>query len=156
DVEAVLAGDPEELARIDLRTPIRVLEDLRMRASEVYAIGIQRGAERAAGVARSGRHVEIVEARFPQDARVGHSVERHAPAVTEVGQSGLALERSGEIEEGLFEDRLHAGGDVGEARAFGGREIDRIPGIPRRTERVAELRRIAPLGALVKIEIREV
>ena len=61
---------------------------------EVEAVGVERGAERAAGVARRRRHEDALEARLAQDPRVGAAVQRDPAAEAEVGEPRLALQRA--------------------------------------------------------------
>ena len=68
-------------------------------AAEVRSVGVERGAERAARVARRGRHEHPLEPGLAQDARVGAPVQRHAAAEAEIGEPGLALQRPREIDQ---------------------------------------------------------
>src|SRR5205823_13338388 len=51
DRQSVLGGDAQELGRIDLRTPEGMVGHIEVRAAEMDPIGIERSAQRAAGVA---------------------------------------------------------------------------------------------------------
>ncbi len=97
-------------------------------------IGIERGAQRAAGVARGRRDKEALETRLSQDSCVGHTVQRHTATETQIGQTGFLMERTSHLHECVLEDPLHAGGAVGETLALGSLEIDRLMRVPRRPE----------------------
>ena len=97
-----------------------------IRIAEVDAVGIERRAERAAGIAGRRRHEDALEAGLGEDARVGDAVQRHAAAEAEIGQTGFAVQRARDLDERVLEDALHAGGAVGEAPALGGLEVDRL------------------------------
>src|ERR1044071_10116022 len=75
---------------------------------EVYAIGIQCGAHRAAGVAGRGRDEDALEAGLAEDARVGDSVERDAAADAEIGEARFLLQRARDVDERVFEHALRS------------------------------------------------
>ena len=129
---------------------------LTVRLREMNPIRVERGAERATRIARRRGHIDIVESGLAENARVGDAVERDAAAVTEIAQSSLALQRGSQIDEDLLEHALHARGDVGVARALQRLQIDRLPRIARRPQRVAQFLRIAPLRRGVEIEVAQV
>ena len=97
-----------------------------VRVAEVDAVGIERRAQRAAGVAGRGRHEHPLEAGLGEDPRVGDAVERHAAAEAQIRQAGLPVQRARDVDQRVLEHALHAGGAIGEAPAFGRVEVDRL------------------------------
>ena len=154
--QPILAGDAEQRLRIDRRPPIGMVGEVAVGTAELDAVGMERGAERAARVAGRGRHEDPAEAAFAEHAPVGDAVERHPAAEAEIVEAGLALEVARDIDQYLLEHRLRAGGDVGEAAALVFAQVDRLIGSARRAEQLDEARRIAGLGGAVEIEKSEV
>ena len=152
----ILGGQPGQLRGICFRAPIGMVGEFDVRPLEMNAIGVERGAQRAAGVAWRGGNEHALESCFPQDARVGAAVERHAAAQAEIGQPRLGVQRARQVDHRLFEDELHAGGDIGGPLAVVGFQIDRVVGIARRTEGVDELGGVGALRAGVELEPIEV
>ena len=68
---AVLSRGPRQLLRVDRRTPERMIGHVAVGVAEVDAVGVERRAERAAGVARRGRDEDALEAGLGEDAGVG-------------------------------------------------------------------------------------
>ena len=101
------------------RSPERMIGHVAVRIAEVDAVGIERRAQRAAGVARRRRHEHALESGLGEDPRIGDAVERHAAAEAEVRQAGLAVQRARDVDQDVLEHALHAGGAVGEAPALG-------------------------------------
>ena len=91
---AVLARRPRQLLGVDRRSPERMIGHLAVGVAEVDAVGVQRRAERAAGIAGSGRHEHALEAGLGEDPRVGDAVERDAAAEAEIRQAGFAMQRA--------------------------------------------------------------
>ena len=87
--EAVLARDPRQLVGVDRRAPERMVGQLAIGLPEMDAVGVERRAERAPGVARRRRHEDPLEPALAQDARVGAAVERHAAAEAQIRQARL-------------------------------------------------------------------
>src|SRR6185295_4254490 len=142
-LEPVFRRDAEEVGGVRIRSPIRVVGDLPVRPPEVDAIGVERRAEGAAGIARRRRDVQVAEAGFAQDARVGDAVQGDASAEAERVEARLPLQPAGEVDEDLLEHELHAGGDVGMTLPLRRLWIDRSPRIPWRTQLGLELARPA-------------
>src|SRR6185437_11548999 len=95
------------------------------------------------------------ESALPQESRVGATVEGDAAAEAEIAEPGLDAQVAGDVDQHLLEDRLRAGRDVGVARPLRRGEIDRLLGIPRRSEQLDEARAEGTPGALLKVEVRE-
>ena len=153
DELTVLARDARELLRVDRRPPERMIRDVAIRIAEIDAVGIERRAERAAGVAGRRRDEHALESGLGQDPRIRDTVERDAAAEAEVGQPGLAPEARRDVDEDVLEHALDAGGAIGEALPLGGLEIDRLVRMARRAEEVDEFGRIGALGRRLKLEI---
>src|SRR5690349_1000186 len=103
---------------------------------EINPVGIQSGAERAARISWRGRYEETLEARLPEDARVGHTVERDAAAEAEIAQSRFTLQVPRDVHQHVLEHALNARRDVREPPSLGRLEIDRIVAVARRPEQV--------------------
>ena len=103
-----------------------------VRVAEVDAVGIERSAERAAGIARSGWDEHALEAGLGENPRVRDAVERHATAETQIRQAGFPVQRARHVDQRILEHPLDAGGAIGEAPAVGGFEVDRLVRVPRR------------------------
>ena len=138
------------------RPPERVVGHVAVGVAEVDAVGVERRAERAAGIAGRRRHEHALEAGLGEDARVGDAVQRHAAAEAEIRQAGLAMQRARDVDQHVLEHALHAGGAVGEALPFGGREVDRVVRAARRAEQLDEPRRIRAAGRGLELEIVQV
>ena len=153
DVLIVFPRRPGEMRGIDRRAPERMIGHVAIGVAEVDAIGVERRAERAAGIAGRGRHEHALEAGLREDARIGDAVQRHASAEAEIRQLRFLLQRARDVHERVLEHALHAGGAVGEAPAFGGLEVDRLVGRTRRPEELDEPRRIRSRRRRLVLEV---
>ena len=72
----------------------------------------QRGAERAAGIARGRLHPDVLERAVAQDLAVGDAVERDAAGEAEVVEAVFARQRARKPQHHLLGHRLDRGGDV--------------------------------------------
>src|SRR5581483_12357824 len=97
-----------------------------------------------------------LEPALAQDAGVGAAVQGHAAAQAEVGNLQLDAERTREIDQRILEDELHRSGHVRKPLPLLRLEVDRLPWLARRPERVEEPVRIGPAGGEVVVEVREV
>src|SRR5438105_2618186 len=132
-----------------------MIRDFAIAVLEMNAIGVERGADCAAGVAGSGRNEKALEARLSEDPRICHAVERDAAAEAKIREAGFGVELSSNVDERVFEDALHARGDIREAAAVVAFEIDRFVRAARLAEEVDEARRIRTLRSAVKLEVIE-
>ena len=87
---------------------------------------------------------------------IGDAVQRHPAAQAKIGEARLALQRPRRVHQYVFQDKLNAGGAIGEAAAFGGPEVDRFERIAGRPEQIDEFCGERPLGRGVKIEIVQI
>src|SRR6185436_8160643 len=104
-------------------TEIDVAERLRRRAG-CLGPGESRGAETASRIAGRGLHEQACERPLPQDASVGHYVERHAAGHAEVGEAGALMEIGRLLQQDLLQHCLEAArhvpmepGDLAASRA---------------------------------------
>ncbi len=153
---SIFLRDPKQGRFVGFRPPIRMVGHGPVRLAEQDAVGIERRAQRAARIARRGRHEHLPVARSVEDARIGDAVERDPAAQAQIAHSGLALQVGRDPDHHLFQQGLRAGGDVGEALAFRALEVDRLPAFARRPEQVDEVLRIAALDLAEEIEIAKV
>jgi hypothetical protein len=79
-----------------------MIGDVAVRIAEVDSIRVERGAQRAARIARRRWHEQPLEARLGKDARVGDAIECHAAPVTEVRQPRLALKPARDVDKDVF------------------------------------------------------
>src|SRR5207248_2249263 len=66
------------------RSPKRMVRDLTIRIAEVNPVGIQSGAERAAGITGRRRNEWPFETRVSEDPCIGDSVQGHATAHAQI------------------------------------------------------------------------
>jgi hypothetical protein len=85
---------------------------------EVQAIGVERRAERAAGVTGRGRHEHALESGFREEARIGHPIQRHPSTEAQIRQLRFLLQCPGDVHERVLQHALHARRDVGESPAL--------------------------------------
>ena len=90
---AIFACRARELGPVDRRTPERMIGYIPIRIVEVDPIGIERRAQRAAGITWCRWDEQPLESGFGQDPRVGDAVERHATAKAEIGQAAIVRRR---------------------------------------------------------------
>ena len=140
DALSILTRRAGELLRVDARSPERVIGHLAIGVAEIDAVRIERGAKRAAGIARRRRHEHAIESGLREDSRVGDAVQRNAAAETQVAQAGLALQRARHVDQRVLEHTLDAGGAISKAPAFGRLEIDRVVRASWWSEQIDELR----------------
>src|SRR5262245_19907519 len=151
----VLPRRSRQLPRVHWWAPERMVGHVAIWVVEVHPIGIQRRAQGAAGIARSGRNEYARETRLREDPRVGEAVQRDATAKTQIRQAALLMECARDVHEPVFEDLLNARRAVGEPPAFVCLEIDGLVWMSRCPEQVDEPRRIRPRGGgLVLEELR--
>ena len=153
DALAVVARHARQLVGVHARAHERMVGHVAVGVLEVDAVGVERRAHRAAGVARRRRHEHALEAGFGEEARVGHAVQRDAAAEAQVGQTGLPSQRPRDVEQRVLEHALHAGGAVGEAAAVVALQVDRVVGMARRAEQIDERRRERPARARLVLEV---
>ena len=113
----------------------------------VDVIRRERGAERAAGIARGRLDPDALEFAVAQHLAVGHAVERHAAGEAQILRAGLACERARQAQHDFLRDRLDRGGEIHVALG------QQLVGLARRrAEQAIELVvRHAQAGAIVEI-----
>ncbi len=153
---SVFARQPCQFNSVDCRPPKRMIRHLAVRIAEVNAVGIKRGAQRAARIAGRRRHEDAFEARLRQNSRVGDAVQRHATAQAQIRQSSFLAKRPRNIHQRVLEHALHAGRAIGEAPAVGSFQIDRLIRIARRPKQFHEPVGIRTLGRGVKLKIIQI
>src|SRR5258705_9026525 len=94
DALSVFACEAREFRSIRRRSPKRMIRYIAIGISKMNAIGIERRADRASRVARCRWNEYALEARFCENASVGHAVQGHAASQTQIGQSGFLMKCS--------------------------------------------------------------
>ena len=134
-------------AASDDGTPERMIGDLAVGLSEMDSIGIERRAQRAAGIARRGRDEQPLEADLrAADARWRTPLSATPPPRQRSGRPVSACRRAGDVDQHLLEHRAARSPRCRRSAAL--RRVARSIGwygIPRRTEEVDEARRERPL-----------
>ncbi len=178
-VERRVRGARRVEGRLDLRAPVLlaprgVFHHEPARPPEDGVIAPERRAERAARVARRRLDVHLLERALPEDAAVGHAVERDAAGHAEARQARPAVYVARHPEDDLLDDRLDARRQIGvvlvplrlrrvirSARAevrgvpAGGRE-ERRRRVARRAEELDEPVAVRALRRPVELEVAHV
>src|SRR6516164_1673430 len=86
--------------------------------AEVDPIRVERGAERAARIARRGWHEHAIETRLREDPRVGHTVEGDTAAETQIREPRFLTERTRDPDQRVLQHALDACRAVREPAPF--------------------------------------
>ncbi len=154
--QIVLLGQPQEVRGVGQGTPVGVVGRVAVRIAEVDAVGVERRAQGAAGVAGGRRHEHALEPGLRQDSGVGDAVQGHPAAETEVWKPGLLVQRRGQVDQHLFQHLLNAGRAIGEPASFVGLQVDRLVPVPRRPEELDEARGVGALAGGLVLEVLQV
>src|SRR4029453_5915220 len=111
----VLTRCQRQFLSVDRWPPERMIGDIPVWITEVDAIGIERGPERAARIAGCGWDEHTFEAGLGKNPRICETVERHPAGKTQIRQPGLLMQRARHVHERVLENPLDAGGAIGEA-----------------------------------------
>src|SRR5207237_3072669 len=153
DYLIVLARRPRQLLRVYLGSPEGMIGHVAVRVAEINAVGVERRAHCATGVAGSRRNEQALEAGFGKYPCVGDAVERHAAAKTQIRQAGLLMKRARDVDQRVFEYPLDAGGAIREASTVRGLEIDRVVGVTRWPEQLDEPRGVRSTRGRLVLEV---
>src|SRR5207302_10013850 len=82
-LEAVFGSDVRQVARVDHRSPVRMIGKRAVPPAEVNPVRVEGRADGASGVAGSGWNVHVAESGLAEDSRIGHAVQRDAAAEAE-------------------------------------------------------------------------
>ena len=74
--------------------------------------GGQRRAQSAPGIARRRLNPQPLEPGFPQDAPVGHAVQRHAAGQAQIVCALLSMQAAGDAQHDVLEHFLHGSGQI--------------------------------------------
>ena len=141
---------------VNRRPPERVIRDFAVRVAEVDTVRIERGAERAAGIAGSGRDEDALEAGLGKDPCVGDAIQCHTAANTKIRHARLALKTAGHLNQSVLENSLHAAGAIREPLAPRGLQVNRLRRVTRRSEQVHETRGKGSFGRGLILEVIQV
>ena len=153
DQLVVLAGGSREVSRINGRTPERMVGHGAIGILEVDPVGVERGAQRAAGIARRRRHEDAIEPRLGEQPRVRDAVQRHTAAEAQVAQSRLLPQRLGDVDSMSSRTRWTLAAQSAKRRPSAVARSIGAYGRPGRPEQVDELRRVRPRGRRLEVEV---
>ena len=134
--------------RTEIAAAHRVTAAVQLARCSLYRwLASERGAERAAGVARRGLQPDLVEDFLAQQLAVRHAVERDAAREAQVAFAGFARHAARELDDHFFGDDLNARGQIHFALRQGRLGLAR-----RAAEQLVELRiGHAQSGAVVEV-----
>ena len=143
-------ADARQLLGVDRRTPERMIGHVAVGVPEVDAVGVERRAERAAGVA--GRAAGRTRARSRTRARMralAQPLSATPPPKQRSARPVSSCSARVMSTSVVLEHALHAGGEVGEAPALGASRGRWLVRRARRAEELDEPRRVRARRAVV-------
>ena len=108
--------------------------NLVVRIFEVNAVGIESGTQRTAGVTGGRRDEHSLETRFSEDPCIGDTVQCYATAHAKIARPHFLAKRTGDVQQCVFEDALHAGGTVRKPLPLCALQINRLEWVSWRAE----------------------